>query len=103
VLGSLSKLDMVRLCPTVLYYFSSPLDTGQDGGDIVSGTPSVLKNVQAELSRGVDVGVEHLADELDLRGLVWVLFFELHHQSKGAVFKWGVSGADNHGVPKRSG
>jgi hypothetical protein len=90
---------MISLCTSVLYYFSSPLDTGQDGGDVVSRTPSVLKNVQAELSGGVNVGVKHLADELDLRRLVWVLFLELHHQSKGAVFEWGVSGADNHGVP----
>ena len=99
MLGSLSKLDMVSLSTALLCYFSSPLNTGQHGGDIVGRTPSVLQNVQAQFSSGVNVWVEHLADEFDLRWLVWILFFELHHQSKGAVFEWGVCGADNNSIP----
>jgi hypothetical protein len=90
---------MVSLSTALLGCFSSPLNTGQDGGDIVGRTPSVLQNVQAQFSGGVNVWVEHLADEFDLGWLVWILFFELHHQSKGAVFERGVCGADNNGVP----
>jgi hypothetical protein len=60
-----------------------------------------LQNVETKLSGGVDVGVEHLADELDLGRLVGILLFELHHKSKGAIFKRSVCGADDDGVPTR--
>lgn len=78
---------------------SLPLDTSQDSSDIVGRTPSVLKNIQAQLPCGVYVGVEHLADELDLRRLVRVLLFELHDESESAILEWGVGGTDNDGVP----
>lgn len=92
---------MVSLGPSVIYFLSLPLDAGQDCSDVISRAPSVLKNVQAKLAGGINVGVEHFADELDLRRLIRVLFLKLHHQSKGAVFEWGIRGADNHCVPAR--
>lgn len=58
-----------------------------------------MQNIQAKLSGGVNVWVEHLADELDLRGLVRILLLELHHQSKSAILKGSVGGADDDGVP----
>lgn len=44
------------------------LDGGEDGSDVVGRAPAVLENVEAELAVGVDVGMEHLRDELDRRG-----------------------------------
>lgn len=50
------------------------LDTRQDRRDIVRRTPSILEDVKAELACGVDVWMEHGADESDLWrfvGIVW--------------------------------
>ena len=77
----------------------SPLYTGQHGCDVVCRTPSVLEDVEAELARGVDVRMEHLADELDRRRLVGVLLLEVHHEPKGSVFEGGIRGADDNSVP----
>lgn len=76
-----------------------PLDTRQDSRHIICRTPSVLQNVQAQLSRSIDIGVEHLADKLDRRRLVWILFLKMHYKSKGAVFEWGFRWANDDGVP----
>ncbi len=43
--------------------------------------------------------MEHLADELDARRLVGVLFLELHHQPKCAIFEGGIGGPDDDSVP----
>lgn len=43
--------------------------------------------------------MEHLADELDQRGFVWVLLLELHNESEGAVLERRVGRAYNDGVP----
>lgn len=77
----------------------SPLNAGQDGRNIIRRTPSVLEDVQAELSRSVDVRVEHLADELDAGRFVGVLLFEMHDKAKGAILERGVRWADDDGVP----
>jgi hypothetical protein len=46
VLGSLSKLFRhVSLVDEYIALSDTPLDAGQDGGDIVCGTPAVLQNV----------------------------------------------------------
>lgn len=77
----------------------SPLDAGQNGSDVICRTPAVLEDIQAELARGVDIWMEHLADELDRGGLVGILLLEVHDQPKGAVLEWCVDGSDNDGVP----
>lgn len=77
------------------------MDARENGGDVVCRTPSILQDIQAELAGGIDVGVEHLADKLDLRRLVWVLLFELHNESEGAIFKRSVCRAYDDGVPER--
>lgn len=77
----------------------SPLNAGQDGGNIIRGTPPVLEDVQTKLSGSVDVWMEHLADELDARRFVGILLFEMHHKSKGAILERRVSWADDHSVP----
>jgi hypothetical protein len=41
------------------------LDTRQDCRYIIRRTPAVLQDIEAELAVGVDVRVEHLAEELD--------------------------------------
>jgi hypothetical protein len=43
--------------------------------------------------------MKHLADELDCRRLVWVLFFEVHNESEGSVFEGSVGWSYNNGVP----
>jgi hypothetical protein len=47
--------------------------------------------------------MKHLADELDRRRLVRILFLEMHHQSKGAVFERCVGWADDDSIPGRLG
>lgn len=78
---------------------SIPLDACQDGSNIVCRTPSVLQNVQAQLAGGVYVGVEHLADELDLGRLIGVLLFKLHDESECAIFKRRIRWAYDYGIP----
>jgi hypothetical protein len=80
---------------------SLPLDTGQNGGHVVGGAPTILQDVEAELACAVDVGVEHLADELDARRFVWILFLEVHHETEGAIFKGGIRRADDDCIPER--
>ena len=67
--------------------FHSPLHTRQDRRHIVCRTPSVLQDIQTQLSCTIDVRVEHLADELDSGRFVGVLFFEVHDESECAVFE----------------
>lgn len=43
--------------------------------------------------------MEHGADEFDRWRLIWILLLEMHHESESAVFKRGVGGADDDGVP----
>jgi hypothetical protein len=76
-----------------------PLNARQDGRDVVRGAPAVLQDVQAQLARGVDVGVKHAAHELDARRLVRVRLLELHDEAEGAVLEGRVGGADDDGVP----
>lgn len=65
-------------CSSVDSKQSLPLDTGQDCCHIVCGAPSVLQDIQTELPGVVDVGVEHLTDELDAGRLVGILLFKVH-------------------------
>jgi hypothetical protein len=62
-----------------------------------------LENVQAQLAGGVDVGVEHLADELDLGRLVGVLLFELHDEPKRSIFKRRIGWSYDDGIPVKGG
>lgn len=75
------------------------LNTGQYGSHVISGTPAVLQDVQTQLAGAVDVRMKHLANELDARGLIGVLLFEVHHKSEGSVFERSICGSDNDGVP----
>lgn len=75
------------------------MDTGENGGDIICWTPPILKNIEAQFTGTIDIGVEHLADEFDARGLVRVLLLEVHHQTEGPIFKRSVGRADDDGIP----
>lgn len=103
--GSLSKLSSRQhgsIPPTSTFpsaYSSLPLDACQDRRNVISRTPSVLKNVEAEFASGVDVGVEHLRDELDAWRLVGVRLLKVHHQPECAILERRISGADDHGIP----
>lgn len=85
----------------LLLPIDSPLNARQHCSNIVRGTPPVLQDIQAQIAGGVDIRVEHGADEFDLRRLVWVLFLKMHHQPKGAVLEGCVGGTDDDGVPAR--
>lgn len=63
------------------------LDRRQDGSDVVRRTPPVLEDVKTELPVGVDVGVEHLGEEADGRGLVGVRLLEGERQPERPIFK----------------
>lgn len=75
------------------------MDTRKNSGDIICRTPSVLEDIKAQLPRSIHVRVEHLADELHQRRLIRILLLELHDESEGAVFEWGVRGSDDDRVP----
>lgn len=47
--------------------------------------------------------MEHLANELDGRWFIGVLFFEMHHQTEGPIFKWCILWSDNDCIPSRVG
>lgn len=76
-----------------------PLNTCQDGCNIIRGAPPVLQDVQAQLARSVYIRMEHRADELDRRRLVGILFFEVHDKSECAILERSVCWTDNNGVP----
>jgi hypothetical protein len=78
---------------------NQPLNARKDRCHIVRRAPTVLQNVEAELSGRVDIRVKHLADELDRRRFVRVLLFEMHHQPKCTIFKRGVRRADDDRIP----
>lgn len=106
VLGSLRRLELIHqhtysLFIRTLFHRMSllPLNAGQDGGHIVSRTPAVLQDIQAELARAVNVGVEHCADELDARGLVWIRLLEMHHQPECPIFERRVRRSDDNCIP----
>lgn len=83
----------------MLFQDYSPLDAGQDGGDVVRRAPSVLEDVETDLAGGIDVRMEHLGDELDTWRFTRVRFFELQHQFERAVLVGSVGRADDDGVP----
>lgn len=43
----------------------SPLDASKHRGNIIRRAPAVLKDVEAQFACGIDIWVEHLADEFD--------------------------------------
>lgn len=88
---------------TISIYFTVriPLDTGQNGRHIVGGTPSILEDIQAQLSGGIYIWVEHLADELDGGRFVWVLLFKVHDKSECAILEWGICWSDDYSVPAK--
>lgn len=101
VFGSLSKLRHHALAQVKLRVTGCdlPLNARQHSGHIVRRTPPILQYIQTQLSRAVDVGVEHLRDEFDAGWFVGVLLFEVHDEAEGAVFKRGVGWADDDSVP----
>ena len=78
---------------------SSPLNAGQDGRNVVCGTPTILQNVQAEFSGAIDIRMEHLADKLDSGWLIGILLFEMHDESEGSIFERCICWSDDYGVP----
>ena len=75
------------------------MDAGQDGGNVVDGTPLVLEDVQTDLPVVVDVGVEHFGQEADVGGLVGVVLGEFQDQLERAALPRGVVGAEDDGLP----
>ena len=63
------------------------LDTGENRRDVVSWAPAVLKDVQADTTISIDVGVEHLGEKLHNRGLVGVLLTKLHGELESAILR----------------
>lgn len=55
-----------------------PLNACQNRSYIICRTPPVLQDIQAQLSRTIDIRVKHLADELDSWRFVRILLFKVH-------------------------
>lgn len=73
--------------------------TGEDGGNVIRRTPSILEDVKAQLATGINVGMEHGADEFDSWWFVRVGLFELHHQAEGTVFEGRVGRTNYDCIP----
>lgn len=77
----------------------SPLNACENCGHIVSGTPAVLQDVQAKLSGGVNVGVEHLANKFDTWRLIRILLLKMHYQTKRAIFEGCICRPYDDSIP----
>lgn len=75
------------------------LNARQHGGDVVCGTPAILKDVKAEFARGIDIGMEHLTNKLDGGRLIRILLLEMHHEAKSSIFERSVRGSYYYGIP----
>ena len=103
--GSLRRLSEKSVCVPLNNVNVSafiPLNACQDSCNIVCGRPSVLQDVQTQLSRCIHIRMKHLADELDCRRLVWILFLEVHDESEGSVFEGSVGRSNDDSVPLES-
>ena len=78
---------------------SIPLNAGKNSRHVVCRTPAVLENVETEFAGGVNIRVEHLADELDRRRLVGILLLKVHYEAEGAIFERCIGGTDDNGIP----
>ena len=76
--------------PPRIRIIQQTLYTRQYRHDIISRTPTILKDIQTKFSIRIDVGVKHLADEFDAWRLVRVGFVELEEEAEGSVFERGV-------------
>ena len=59
----------------------------------------MLQDIEADAPVGVNVGVEHLGDKLDLGRLIWVLLRKLYRQVETAPVPNRVLGAKNDSFP----
>lgn len=66
------------------------MDGGEDSGDVVGRTPSVLENIETEVAVGVNVGMDHFGEEFDGGRIVGVRFFKGEDESESAVFEGRV-------------
>lgn len=63
------------------------LDGCEDGGDIVRRRPTVLEDVETQLSVSVDVGVEHARQKFDGGGFIGVCFVKSKEKLERAIFE----------------
>lgn len=63
---------------TMLAGVCMPLNACQNRSHIICGTPPVLQDIQAQLSRTINIRVKHLTDEFDTRWFIRILLFEVH-------------------------
>ena len=83
----------VNICWTI------PLDAGQDCCHVVRRAPTVLQNIQTQLSSSVHIWVELLTNEFYAWRLVWVLLFEVHHQTECSILKGSIRRPNNNCIP----
>lgn len=51
---------------------------------------SYIKNVQAYISSGIDIGMKYFSEEFHLGGNLWVVFWEGHGEFKRSTFPWCI-------------
>ena len=56
-----------------------PLNARQNRSHVICRTPSVLQDIQTQLSGSVDIRVKHLADEFDARWFIRILLLKVHN------------------------
>ena len=76
---------------------------GQNCRHIIGWAPSILEDIQAEFTGGINIRMEHLTDELDRRRFIRVLLLKMHNEPKGTVFEGSVCWSDDDGVPEEVG
>lgn len=77
------------------------MNTREDSCHVICGTPTVLQNVETQLTSSVYIRVEHLADKFHTRRLVRVLLLKVHHQAECAILKRCIGGANDDGIPRK--
>lgn len=102
-LKSKTRVSVIPLCGKEYICMtgsgSKPLNTGQDGRHVIGWAPTILQNVEAKLACSIYVRVKHLADKLDTRWLIRILFLEVHHQTECAIFEGSIGGTNDDGIP----
>lgn len=78
------------------------LDGRQYGRNIINRGPLILQNIQADLSVIVNVRMEHLGQESDLRCLVRIIFREFEHEFEGSTLPRSIVRSKNDGLPQHN-
>lgn len=88
VLVQIGGLDVCR--GTDIGVVQQQLDGRENQQHIIGGRPPVLQDIQAQLTAGVDIGMEHIANELYHGRFIGILLVKLEQEAESAVLKGSI-------------